>query len=67
MKLGEPGQKIGELWGLPIIVSDEAMEGRIIVAALPTMQEIVAAGCSSLEDWVRTHPENFSLIENIDL
>lgn len=39
------------LWGIPIVVVDEAPKGKVILGRLPTWQEVVEAG--SFEEAVK--------------
>lgn len=66
MKLGEPGETIGNLFGFPIVVSESVPKGEIVLGpSLPTHDEMLNDGCASLEEWITKHAKEFGVIENI--
>lgn len=66
MKLGEHGQPVGELWGLPVVVSNEVPKGEIIFGYFPSAEEILADGCTSLEEWIKKHPKRFCKVTGLE-
>lgn len=58
--------KQAEGFGFPMIVAEEVPKGTVILGpSLPSQQQIIDDGCTTLEEWIHERAKEFAMIKNV--